>query len=368
MQHCFRVMKKYWTSSFALVVSIVLYSFSAQADENGTWGHLAPIPNRLGVAGPIAGTDGASLIVAGGANFPDAPPWQGGKKVWHDRVYVLSDPDAQWRDAGKLDRSVGYAVCVSITESKGFGPGVAYFGGSDETRHYHEGWLLRWHEGSLEQSALPALPRPCAQGCGALVGNTIYIAGGIETPDATVAMHQFWGLELDKEPIVWKELEAWPGPARMLAVAAVRDGAFYLCSGVELSAGGDGKPVRKYLRDAYCYRPQVGWLRIADLPRAAAAAPSPGPDLGQSGFTILGGDDGSLVDFRPLDQHPGFSKSILAYDTNTDSWRSISEQPASHVTTFTVHWRDRLVIPSGEVRPGVRSAEVLFLKGELKYP
>jgi len=361
-------MKKFWPLAFAFIISSAQLSSTAHADEKGNWGRLAPIPNRLGVAGPIAGTDGASLIVAGGANFPDAPPWQGGKKVWHDRVYVLSDPDAQWRDAGKLDRSVGYAVCVSITESKGFGPGVAYFGGSDETRHYHEGWLLRWHEGSLEQSALPALPRPCAQGCGALVGNTIYIAGGIETPDATVAMHQFWGLELDKEPIVWKELEAWPGPARMLAVAAVRDGAFYLCSGVELSAGGDGKPVRKYLRDAYCYRPQVGWLRIADLPRAAAAAPSPGPDLGQSGFTILGGDDGSLVDFRPLDQHPGFSKSILAYDTNTDSWRSISEQPASHVTTFTVHWRDRLVIPSGEVRPGVRSAEVLFLKGELKYP
>lgn len=368
MHNCFRVMKKYCAIAFALVLSCVQLNLSACADEKGNWGRLAPIPNPLGVAGPIAGTDGASLIVAGGANFPDAPPWQGGKKVWHDRIYVLNDPDSKWRDAGKLARPVGYAVCVSIPDGSGVGPGVAYFGGSDANRHYDEGWLLKCTDGRLEQTRLPGLPKPCAQGCGALIGNTVYIAGGIETPDATVAMHQFWALELDKRPLLWKELEAWPGPARMLPVSAVWDGAFYLCSGVELSAGVDGKPVRKYLRDAYCFRPQQGWLRVADLPRAAAAAPSPGPDLGQSGFMILGGDDGSLVDFRPLDKHPGFPKSILAYDTNTDSWRSIGEQPASHVTTFTVHWRDRLVIPSGEVRPGVRSAEVLFLRGELKYP
>jgi N-acetylneuraminic acid mutarotase len=372
-QSSLRVMKKYLAFAFAFFFWSLQLNLSAHADEPGTWGRLAPIPNRLGVAGPIAGTDGSSLIVAGGANFPDAPPWQGGKKVWHDRVYVLSDPDAQWRDTGTLARPIGYAVCVSIPEGKGLGPGVAYFGGSDESRHYDEGWLLKWNEGRLEQSALPALPRQCAQGCGALVGNTIYIAGGIETPNATVAMHQFWGLELDKRPLIWKELETWPGPARMLSVAASHDDAFYLCSGVKLSAGPDGKPVRTYLRDAYCYRPQKGWLRVADLPRAAAAAPSPAlnisqPDRKNSGFMILGGDDGCLADFRPLDQHPGFPKSILSYDTKTDSWRSLGEQPASHVTTSTVHWRDRLLIPSGEVRPGVRSAEVLFLTGELRSP
>lgn len=96
------------------------------------------------------------MIVAGGANFPDAPPWQDGKKVWLDRVYVLSAPDARWRDAGKLVRPIGYAVCVSIPKGKGLGPGVAYFGGTDEYRHYDEGWLLRWNDGRLEQTALLA--------------------------------------------------------------------------------------------------------------------------------------------------------------------------------------------------------------------
>lgn len=328
-------------------------------DEKRTWGRLAPIPNPRGIAGPIAGTDGSSLLVAGGANFPDAPPWQGGKKVWHDRVYVLTEPDGQWLDAGKLTHPIGYGVCISIPDGLSIGPGVACFGGSDADRHYAEGWLLRWRDERLEQTALPPLPQPCAQGCGALLGHTIYIAGGIEASDATVAMHQFWALDLDKQPLVWNELEAWPGPARMLSVAAVQDGAFYLCSGVGLSSVADGKPVRKYLRDAYRYEPTKGWSRIADLPRAAAAAPTPAPETNPSGFLILGGDDGSRVDFRPLDQHPGFPRSVLAYDAQRDAWHESGEQPVSHVTTSVVFWKNRYVIPSGEVRPGVRSPEVI---------
>lgn len=332
------------------------------AEDVGTWERLAPIPNPSGIAGPIAGTDGSSLLVAGGANFPDAPPWRGGKKVWHDRVYALVEPDGNWLDAGNLARPIGYAVCVSIPEGFAIGPGVAYFGGSDAERHFTEGWLLRWHEGTLEQTPLPSLPRPCAQGCGALVGNTIYIAGGIDAPDATAAMRQLWGLDLDHEPLVWTELEAWPGPARMLSVAAVLDDAFYLCSGVELSAGAGGKPKREYLRDAYCYRSGRGWSRIADLPRAAVAAPSAIPEHSISGFMILGGDDGSLVDFRPLERHPGFPKSILAYETDSDSWHNVGDSPVSHVTTTTVSWRNLHVIPSGEVRPGVRSPDVMSLR------
>jgi N-acetylneuraminic acid mutarotase len=65
-----------------------------------------------------------------------------------------------------------------------------------------------------------------------------------------------------------------------------------------------------------------------------------------------------LVDFKPLQNHPGFPKSILAYDTISDSWRNVGEAPVGHVTTTTVGWRDRYIMPSGEVRPGKRSPSV----------
>ena len=68
------------------------------------WKQLPPLPDAPGVAGPFAGVSGGALLVAGGANFPDRMPWEGGKKVWLDRVWVLEKPDGVWREAGKLPR------------------------------------------------------------------------------------------------------------------------------------------------------------------------------------------------------------------------------------------------------------------------
>ena len=46
-----------------------------------TWKQLPPLPDKLGFAGSFAGVSGGALIVAGGANFPEAMPWAGGPKV-----------------------------------------------------------------------------------------------------------------------------------------------------------------------------------------------------------------------------------------------------------------------------------------------
>ena len=168
----------------------------------------------------------------------------------------------------------------------------------------------------------------------------------------------FWSLDLNSNEPRWHELEAWPGPARMLAVAAVQDKSFFLIGGTDLTGDANGKPVRRYLSDAYRYKHGQGWKRIADLPSPSVAAPSPAPAIGQSRFLLLGGDDGSLVDFKPLEKHPGFPKNIWAYDTTNGDWKPAGEMPAAHVTTNTTRWNDRFVIPTGEVRPGVRSPYV----------
>ncbi|MFN7138324.1 MAG: sodium:solute symporter family transporter, partial [Limisphaerales bacterium] len=168
----------------------------------------------------------------------------------------------------------------------------------------------------------------------------------------------FWSLDLSSTNATWQELEPWPGPARMLAVAAAQDGSFFLAGGTDLTSGPDGKPKRIYLRDAYRYSPGKGWKQIAEMPRAAVAAPSPAPILGQSHFLVMGGDDGTKVGFQPPAEHPGFPAEILAYHTITDTWTRMGNAPFSHVTVPTVLWQNRIIIPSGEVRPGVRSPEV----------
>lgn len=338
----------------AIILSVKVTSL--RADDSLTWHELPPLPDSEGFAGPFAGTHRDVLIVAGGANFPAKMPWDGGAKVWYDKVFALVSPQGAWQEIGKLPRPIGYGISISTVD------GIVCIGGSDAQQHFADCFRIQWQDGKLKTLNLPSLPRPCANMCGAMLGSTIFVAGGLESPTTTTALKSFWSLDLSESDAEWQVLDPWPGPARMLATAAVQDSSFFLCSGTALKAGVDGTAIREYLRDAYRYQPGLGWNRISDLPRAAVAAPTPAPKFGQSTFLILGGDDGALVDFKPPEKHPGFPKSILEYHISTDTWSSARQVPIAHVTTTIVDWRNLFVIPSGEIRPGKRSPAVWSLK------
>ncbi len=330
-----------------LLLAMVLVGLVAPADE---WGRVSDLPDPHGVAGAFAGVSGGALLVAGGANFPDKPVWEGGAKVWTDAVYVLPEPDGHWRVAGKLPRPLGYGVCATYRGS------VVCVGGSNADGHYADAFALTWREGRLITKPLPPLPQPVANACGALVGSTLYVAGGIRAPDATEALPRVYRIDLAARRPAWTEADPLPGGGRMLAVAASCRGALYVVGGAELVAGPDGKAVRRYLRDAYRYAPKRGWTRIADLPYPVVAAPSPAPSDG-AGFYVLGGDDGTQVGVAH-DAHRGFARTVLRYEVETDKWTEAGALPAPRVTTPAVEWRGVWVVPSGEMKPGIRSPEV----------
>lgn len=314
------------------------------------WRELAPLPDMEGFAGSFAGVSDGALLVAGGANFPGRRPWEGGNKVWYDLIYVLEDPGGSWKVAGRLPRPLGYGVSVSC------GRGVVCVGGGDSNGNSAEAFRLDWREGKLLTTRLPAMPRPIANACDAMVGNHLHIAGGQERPDSKGTLRLAWKIDLSAAEPTWAEVEPWPGTARMLAVAAVSDGAFWIAGGVDLVVGDDGQAVRKYFRDAYRYDAGRGWTRLADLPAPVTAAPSPAP-ADDEGFAILGGDDGEQVGIAP-GEHRGFRNEILRYDLATKGWRPAGTLAAPRVTTPCVRWGTSWVVPCGEVRPGVRSPEV----------
>jgi SSS family transporter len=116
------------------------------------------------------------------------------------------------------------------------------------------------------------------------------------------------------------------------------------------------------LTDAFRYTPEAGWKRVADLPRAAVAAPGPAPAIGQSHLLLLGGDDGSSF-FGPPQEHRGFARDVLAYHTITDTWARVGNIDGTPpAVTSLVPWANGYVIPTGEVRAGVRTPDVRLLK------
>ena len=68
-----------------------------------------------GFAGMMGGEQEGVLIAAGGANFPNGLPWEGGSKVWSDAIYYLDG--GQWnRATTKLPKPLAYGASVVLPE------------------------------------------------------------------------------------------------------------------------------------------------------------------------------------------------------------------------------------------------------------
>ena len=172
------------------LLAVVPCATGANAGESLPWEKLPPIPDPEGFAAAFAGVSNGALIVAGGANIAGEKWGETFRKQWHDSVFVLEKPDGEWRSGFRLPRALGYGVSVTTER------GVVCIGGSDSQRHHADVFLLEWRDGRVVMTALPSLPKPCANACGALVGKVIYVAGGIEKPDATVAVMGMLGVEV----------------------------------------------------------------------------------------------------------------------------------------------------------------------------
>src|SRR5688572_5310461 len=319
------------------------------------WKQLPVLPDQEGFASAFAGVSHGALLVAGGANFPGKRPWEGGTKVWYDEIFVLESPDAAWRVGGRLPRANAYGVSFTTAQ------GVVCAGGDDAREHWREVFLLNWDGRQVRTRTLPSLPTPLAFGSGASSGNEVYLFGGLVRPDATSASPAFLRLNLSAANPAWEELPPCPGPARMLAQVGVVNGRFYVCGGVTLHAGPDGKAVRSYLKDAYVYSSSSGWQQIADLPHTLAAAPSPMPVTPAGELLVVSGDDGQRGHLVGPD-HPGFPLETLAYHPAHNTWRKLADVPFSRATAPTTPWEDAWVVASGERKPGYRSNEVWLLR------
>ncbi len=322
-----------------------------------TWKMLPDFPDGIGVALPYSGVSNGVLIIAGGTHFEGEG--EGRNKVWTNSIYVYEKGGTGWKGAFTLEKSLTYGASVNIEQ------GMLCMGGSDPEKCYSDVFLLEWLDGKIKQTPWPDLPRPCMYIAAAVVGKVVYVAGGqqkVDTDKPTETYRNFWALDLSSDTPAWEELEAWPGPGRILPVAASHGGSFYLFSGTDLVEMEDASPGRRYLKDAYRYSPEERmWTQLDDSPRVLFAAASPAFDLDESRIAICGGyagaDSGRSEEEKA--KRAGLFRDIFIYNTETGAWSMKGKIPSNQIVTNATKWGGSYVIPSGEMGGGgIRNIKV----------
>lgn len=285
-------------------------------------------------------------------------------------------------------------------------------------------WLLRWNAARRQvevlENALPPLPQPCQYHAAALHDRVLYV---VASQAASASSRQLddkamWRLDLAQPAAerAWKALPPWPGPPREKMALVVQLGPgeapgsrrsqLFLIGGSTWARHADGAPDdarATHFSDGYRFDPATErWDRIAELPslpepreidtsgyswdgalpgwRKTPDAGSLTPDalraLFDHGARPLGaapaievGDDRVLIfsgatgRYVTMDvQHrPPFPTDVVAYNTRSGEWSLAGVMPIGVVTTSAVWWNGGVVIPSGEVRPGVRTRAVQWL-------
>ncbi|HEX9792518.1 MAG TPA: sodium/solute symporter [Planctomycetota bacterium] len=344
-------------------------AFLAQGDEPNSqvghafdWESLPSIPDHIGRGGLFAGTHGGVLLIAGGTNFP-----AGADKVWHDEIWALAPDGTEWIDAGRLPQALGYGASVGTPD------GLVLVGGEDAEHAVTSVLRLRWDPAARKVSidALPPLPQATTFLAGGLLGTELCVVGGRRSkrPEDLSVHTLILDLSAPAGERAWRAGTPFPGVARAKAAAAVQDDGFgprlYLFGG-EVAAPrapdeGDGHRYR-YRNDVWSF--DVGrrngrghWQRRADMPRPAGAAAVAA--YGQSHLLLFSGSV-SAYENLPSEAVPDFVPGMLAYHTLTDTWVRAGNMPQGVATTVAVPWRGGIVIPSGETRPRVRTAQVQF--------
>lgn len=376
-----------------LLILLMLITDAIQAQQTSAihWKKVAELPasngqaKALGLAGPVTGVHNDVLIVAGGANFPNGMPWMGGKKEYYDAVYVLqknSNDKFSLVPTKPLHLKQNLAYSANITLPNG----IVCVGGETDTGHTNETFLLQWDsvQKDIIIGELPSLPLKLANTAAANIGQTIYVAGG---EDGHKAVNTFFKLDLSASVPEWKELP--PLPVAISHAVAVtqsngRNQCVYVIGGRAKSTSG----LSDLHNTVFCYDPEKNnWKQLASISdgkqttnMSAATAVA----LGKAQILLIGGDKGTVFHqietynlniaaaktpeekkrvetekIRLLNNHPGFSRDVLVYNTEKDCWTKISEFPElGPVTTTAVKWNSEIFIPSGEIKPGRRTPAI----------
>ncbi len=355
-----------------------------QQDISIQWSLLATLPSlteqnpALGFAGPVTGVHGNVLLVAGGANFPDGMPWDGGEKKYYAAGFVMKrirEDSLLLYKTFALPYPLAYPACVSTPT------GIVCAGGENSGGASSKAMLLQWNEqaGNVVIKELPDLPLALSNAGITVHDNIVYLAGG-ENSDSTC--NGFYSLDITDASAQWNDLPNLPrAVSHAVVVAQSANGKpfVYVLGGRKKNSNG----ISDIYATAYAFDlKKRRWEEIRSLPYSLCAGT--GIAAGKNELLLFGGDKGETFHKTELliaainatadtvkkqdlilqknqlqSAHPGFSKEVLVYNTTANTWTNTAPLPfEAPVTTTAFLWNKDVIIPNGEIRAGVRTPAI----------
>ena len=336
----------------------------------------------LGLGGPVAGVYDHLLFIGGGSNFPVGPPWEGGTKKYYSQLSVFK------REGEKL---IALPITTSLPTEIAYPAtcttpkGIFYGGGENATGLTSLAFLMSWDTKTQTPKieSLPFLPEPITTATATAIGDKIFLAGG-DTKSGT--SKKVWCLNLAQLSTGWTAVADLPHAASYsIFLTDLTTRKLLLIGGRSKTNSG----ISELLKTVFEFDiAQNRWKPLTELPYYLSAGT--GVMLEGGDFILFGGERGTtfsqverlqqsiatatdsaqrkkFVDQKNnlLIHHPGFSRELLRYDKKSKAFEVIGVLPFdTPVTTIACWWGDHIYIPSGEIKAGVRSPNILSAKIE----
>ena len=363
---------------------IFLSTFSmAQTNSipNISWREAGVLPvtsqaqPHMGLSGFISGFIGDKCILAGGNNFPMGLPWEGGAKKYYKDVFIYDikkdtlvvNPTFKF----SLPSKVAYAAVAQLKD------GIFYAGGENETGPVNHVYCIKKSADAnrFEIIKWPNLPEAVTNAVAMATNNAVYVFGGACKEGVS---DKVWALYFNQIKAGWKFVSTMPQPTAFAASALLRN-QIYVIGG--RCKGKDG--ISKMYKQVYAWNIASNtWFEKAELPETLSA--STALCIGDAEFLLIGGDNMSIFHevelltakisssadttvIRELTtqknnlqkNHLGFSKDVLRYQAIPNRWELISHMKfLVPVTTHAFKWNNRLFLPAGEIKPGIRTHKI----------
>jgi N-acetylneuraminate epimerase len=384
-------MNKYLLS-LSIPFMLMLTDVSAQENiiKRVQWCTAAKLQNvdgsiSLGFAGAINAVYNDVLLVAGGANFPDKMPWEGGKKYYSDRIQILLKQNGHFvwsKKTSKLPEPVAYCGNTSTDL------GVVYAGGEGQNGISNKAFIITWitPEISMIVKKLPDLPVAVTNTGLTHIGNVVYLVGGDMEQSSSDA---FYRLDLNVKDSKWQKLPSLPIKLANALVVAQADKIFVIGGRTKTPSG-----ISDLHDTTFAYNFATGsWHKLAsvsDGKQTTNFSAGAGIAVANDLILVTGGDNGEVFhkienyisqitksnsqqekDKLTLEKnklsinHKGFYKTQLVYNTTKNTWAKLGQLPfPAHVTTTATKWGSDIVLSNGEIKPGVRTPLVMIGKIE----